>query len=129
MVNRPSIQFLEKLNITEVESLIDDKGLIPIYFGGDDKIVKNKSRRQTNKVRTTKYSWWTWAPLSLLLQFRRAANIYFLIISILTLMPFSPKTPASMIGTFSFVLVMTMLKEAFENYLRYKADKEANSRR
>lgn len=43
-------------------------------------------------------------------------------------MPFSPKSPASMIGTFSFVLLMTMLKEAFENYLKYKADKDANSR-
>lgn len=37
---RPSIQFLEKLNLTEVESLIDDKGLVPIYFGGEDKIIK-----------------------------------------------------------------------------------------
>lgn len=33
----------------------------------------------------------SWAPLSLLYQFKRAANIYFLIISVLTFMPFSPK--------------------------------------
>ena len=82
----------------------------------------------SNKVRTTKYTWVTWAPLSLLMQFKRAANIYFLVISILTLMPFSPKTPASMIGTFTFVLFVTMLKEALENYFRYKSDKEANGR-
>ena len=69
----------------------------------------------------------TWAPLSLLYQFTRAANIYFLIISVLTCMPFSPKSPASMIGTFSAVLVFTMLKELFEDYYRMKSDKEINN--
>jgi phospholipid-transporting ATPase len=82
----------------------------------------------TNKVRTTKYTALSWAPLSLIYQFKRSANIYFLIISILTVMPFSPKTPASMIGTFAAVLVFTMLKEAYEDFQKYKADKEMNSR-
>mmetsp|Transcript_23170 Transcript_23170/g.23054 ORF Transcript_23170/g.23054 Transcript_23170/m.23054 type:complete len:432 (-) Transcript_23170:1125-2420(-) len=115
-------------NLSEVESVIEERGIIPISFGSEESILKNKFRRMSNKVRTTKYSWVSWAPLSLLMQFKRAANIYFLIISILTLMPFSPKTPASMIGTFAFVLFVTMLKEALENYFRYKADKEANGR-
>jgi len=127
-LKRPSMQFLDKINLTEVESVIEDRGIIPINFGNEEKITKNKARRMSNKVRTTKYTWLSWAPLSLLMQFKRAANIYFLIISILTLMPFSPKTPASMIGTFAFVLFVTMLKEAFENYFRYISDKEANGR-
>jgi len=127
-MKRPSLQFIEKLNLTDVNEVIDDKGLIPINFGNEEKVAKNKSKKMTNKVRTTKYTWFTWAPLSLLMQFKRAANIYFLIISVLTLMPFSPKSPASMIGTFTFVLFVTMLKEALENYFRYKSDKEANGR-
>jgi phospholipid-transporting ATPase len=68
----------------------------------------------SNSVRTTKYTALTWAPLSLLFQFKRAANIYFLIISVLTCLSFSPKAPASMIGTFAAVLVFTMIKEAYE---------------
>mmetsp|Transcript_28576 Transcript_28576/g.27565 ORF Transcript_28576/g.27565 Transcript_28576/m.27565 type:complete len:104 (+) Transcript_28576:368-679(+) len=68
-------------------------------------------------------------PLSLLFQFKRAANIYFLIISILTFMPFSPKSSSSMVGTFVAVLVFTMMKEAYEDYQRYKSDKELNFRR
>ena len=70
----------------------------------------------SNTVRTTKYTALTWAPLSLIYQFKRAANVYFLVITILTLMSFSPKRPASMVGTFSLVLVFTMLKEAYEDY-------------
>jgi len=43
-------------------------------------------------------------------------------------MPFSPKRPASMFGTFSMVLIFTMLKEAYEDYQRYKSDSELNNR-
>ena len=70
----------------------------------------------------------TWAPLSLFNQFKRAANVYFLAITVLTTLPFSPKRPASMIGTFALVLIFTMLKEAYEDYQRYKSDNELNKR-
>lgn len=68
----------------------------------------------SNKVRTQKYSLYTWPFQSLFIQFKRVSNVYFLIITILTFMSFSPKDPTSMIGTFAFVLVFTMLKEAYE---------------
>ena len=98
---------------------------IEVAFG--DNIPPEQSRL-SNKVRTTKYTLLSWAPLSLFYQFKRAANVYFLVITILTIMPFSPKKPASMIGTFTLVLVFTMLKEAFEDYQRYKSDNELNDR-
>jgi len=34
-----------------------------------------------------------------------------------------------MVGTFVAVLVFTMMKEAYEDYQRYKSDKELNFRR
>jgi hypothetical protein len=42
-------------------------------------------------------------------------------------MPFSPKNPASMIGTFAAVLIFTMLKEAYEDYFRHAADRKVNN--
>jgi phospholipid-translocating ATPase len=42
-------------------------------------------------------------------------------------MPFSPKQPASMIGTFAMVLVFTMFKELFEDYYRMKSDRKINN--
>jgi hypothetical protein len=47
-------------------------------------------------------------------------------ITILTAQSFSPKSPGSMIGTFAAVLFFTMLKEAYEDYQRYKSDKKIN---
>jgi len=96
-----------------------------IEFGNHEKTHEQKKR--SNSVRTSKYTFLTWAPLSLLYQFSRAANIYFLWISILTSMPFSPKAPASMIGTFAGVLIFTMFKELFEDYYRMKSDRLINN--
>ena len=50
-----------------------------------------RNEKNTNKVRITKYTMMSWAPLSLFNQFKRISNFYFLIISVLTFMPFSPK--------------------------------------
>jgi magnesium-transporting ATPase (P-type) len=62
------------------------------------------------------------------MQFKRAANVYFAYITILTSMSFSPKPPASMIGTFALVLFFTMVKEAVDDLLRAKSDSELNQR-
>jgi phospholipid-transporting ATPase len=80
----------------------------------------------TNVVTTTKYNLMTWAPKSLIFQFKRTANIYFLVITVLTSMNFSPKQPISQILTFCFVLFFTMLKEGYEDFMRYRQDKEIN---
>ena len=101
------------------------KGKISINFKTD---LDPELRKLSNKVRTTKYTVLTWIPLSLFYQFQRAANVYFLVITVLTTLPFSPKKPASMIGTFSMVLIFTMLKEAYEDYQRHKSDNELNNR-
>ena len=80
----------------------------------------------SNAISTSKYSVLSWAPKSLLWQFRKAANVYFLIISVLSMMSFSPKKPMSMVITFSSVLFLTMLKEAYEDYFRHKQDRQVN---
>lgn len=95
-------------------------GFIPKHF---DKIFVNFGRYSTqnskfgfsrNEVQTTKYNLITWAPKSLMLQFLRAANIYFLIITVLTSLSFSPKKPESQILTFCTVLLFSMIKDAYE---------------
>lgn len=88
-----------------------------------------KQQFATNQVCTSRYNLITWLPKSLILQFRRAANIYFLVICVLTLQSFSSKRWDGTIGTFSVVLILTCLKEAWEDYFRHKQDKAVNSRK
>ncbi len=52
---------------------------------------KKYNRFKNNKVTSTKYNLLSWLPRSILMQFKRIANIYFLVISILNFFYFSPK--------------------------------------
>lgn len=89
------------------------------------------SYNERNGIRTTKFraTILHWLPMSLFYQFRRAANQYFLLITVLTAMPFSPKMLAPRVGTLAFVLLWTAVKDRFEDYQREKSDRAENTRR
>ena len=81
----------------------------------------------SNYIRTTKFNLLNFFPKSLLFQFRRFANIYFLITAILQCFPsISPLNPFSAISPFVFVITLSLLREAVEDYERYKSDIETN---
>jgi hypothetical protein len=113
-VNVSNNAFVKKQSTTIVN--FDPGKQIKVYFGNEEKMKERHKNYKNNTISTTKYNIITFIPKSLLMQFLRAANIYFLIISILTCMNFSPKEPNSMIGTFAVVLIFTMIKEAYEVY-------------
>lgn len=110
-------------------SVATPSGKIRIYFGENNENKFKNNKFPDNTIKTTKYNIFTFLPKTLILQFRRAANIYFLLISVLTCFSFSPKQPSSMIGTFGLVLLATMVKEAIEDYSRYKQDCLSNDRK
>ena len=82
----------------------------------------------SNKVVTARYTWITWMPKSLLIQFLRINNVYFLIMSILSTFPFSPKNPYTLGGTLGLVLIFTMFKEGYEDIARHRQDREVNTK-
>ena len=71
-----------------------------------------------NYVRNTKYTLASFFPKSLFEQFRRAANIYFLITAILTFTPLSPSSPVSSVLPIALMIVAAMAKEAIEDWRR-----------
>ncbi|KAF8399256.1 hypothetical protein HHK36_015121 [Tetracentron sinense] len=82
-----------------------------------------------NYVRSTKYTLATFFPKSLFEQFRRAANIYFLLTGCLSFTALSPYTPVSAILPLIVVIGATMVKEAIEDWRRKKQDIEMNNRK
>jgi magnesium-transporting ATPase (P-type) len=88
-----------------------------------------------NAIRTTKYTLLNWLPKSMLEQFRRVANAYFLGISALmilgtyaTYLFISPLDPFSTIATLIIILLITSCKEGYEDLLRRRSDKYENNR-
>ncbi|CAI5977694.1 unnamed protein product [Closterium sp. NIES-65] len=82
---------------------------------------------KNNAVSTTKYSFLTFLPKGLFEQFRRVANLYFLLIAILSTTPVSPVNPITNVLPLVLVLMVSLIKEAFEDRKRYNSDKVINS--
>ncbi|CAI5509421.1 unnamed protein product [Closterium sp. Naga37s-1] len=82
-----------------------------------------------NSISTTKYSILSFLPKALFEQFRRVANLYFLLCAILALTPLTPYAPYSLIAPLVLVVGVSMIKEAIEDWRRYLADDEVNKRK
>lgn len=57
----------------------------------------------------------------------RFSNCYFLLVMILSCTEVSPVSPVTAINPVIFVLCVSLLREAIEDYGRYKQDKEQNT--
>lgn len=79
-----------------------------------------------NSISTTKYNVVTFLPKGLFEQFRRVANLYFLMISILSATPISPVHPITNVVPLTLVLSVSLIKEAFEDWKRFINDKAIN---
>ncbi|KAH7536827.1 hypothetical protein FEM48_Zijuj03G0027700 [Ziziphus jujuba var. spinosa] len=82
-----------------------------------------------NTVRTAKYSIFTFLPRNLFEQFHRVAYIYFLVIAILNQLPqLAVFGRGVSILPLAFVLLVTAVKDAFEDYRRHRSDRIENNR-
>jgi hypothetical protein len=83
-------------------------------FNFDSRGVKHLTPFPDNSIRTTKYTLATFLPLALLFQFKRLANIYFLIIAVLQSFPvLSPFAAYTAWTPLAVVLGISMAREAF----------------
>ncbi|PSS31903.1 Phospholipid-transporting ATPase, partial [Actinidia chinensis var. chinensis] len=83
----------------------------------------------TNYISTTKYNIITFLPKAIFEQFRRVANLYFLLAAILSLTDVAPFSALSMIAPLAFVVGLSMAKEALEDWRRFIQDMKVNMRK
>ncbi|KAK3611089.1 hypothetical protein CHS0354_000095 [Potamilus streckersoni] len=81
----------------------------------------------SNRITTTKYSILTFIPKNLFEQFHRFANLYFIFIVALNWVPQIQAygKEIAMVPVI-FVLLVTALKDAYEDFRRYTSDKKIN---
>ncbi|CCO30161.1 phospholipid-translocating ATPase [Rhizoctonia solani AG-1 IB] len=111
----------------EVALLAEDNHL----SGGSGTQVKSlRSKYPPNVVRNQKYTVVTFLPLVIYAQFKFFFNLYFLLVA---LSQFVPALKIGFIATYiaplAFVLSVTMGKEAWDDILRNRRDREANAQR
>lgn len=75
----------------------------------------------TNRIRTSKYTPLTFLPVNLFQQFRRLANLYFLVVVVLQLVPdLSPTSWFTTVCPLVFVLGVNCVKEAVDDRKRHQ---------
>ncbi|TNV85311.1 hypothetical protein FGO68_gene5532 [Halteria grandinella] len=83
----------------------------------------------SNKLVNTKYNVFTFIPVVLYNQFKFFFNLFFLLICLSQLFPaLKVGFLFTYVAPLAFVLVVTLLKEAWDDIQRYQRDKELNNR-
>ncbi|KAK3038612.1 hypothetical protein RJ639_027275 [Escallonia herrerae] len=93
----------------------------------NDREANVNAKFKGNSISTTKYNILTFLPKGLFEQFRRVANSYFLMISLLSCTPVSPVSPITNVVPLSMVLFVSLVKEAYEDWKRLQNDKAINN--
>lgn len=82
-----------------------------------------------NLIISCRYSLYNFLPRQLFAQFSKLANFYFLCVSILQLIPgLSTTGTYTTIVPLLFFVTISMAKEGYDDFRRYKLDKEENKR-
>jgi magnesium-transporting ATPase (P-type) len=94
----------------------------------DESLIALNRKFGANGIRTSKFTALSFFPVNLFLQFNKASNIYFFLITIMQmidLISISGGKPA-MALPLAVVVLVSMVKDAFEDYKRHAADAKEN---
>lgn len=102
---------------------------VRLIYINDPSRTNEKFEFARNSIQTGKYSVLTFLPKNLFEQFHRVAYIYFLVIAILNQIPqLAVFGRGVSIMPLAFVLLVTAVKDAYEDYRRHRSDKIENNR-
>ncbi|KAF3796595.1 Phospholipid-transporting ATPase 1 [Nymphaea thermarum] len=95
----------------------------------DPKLTNDRFEFAGNEIRSSKYSVFTFLPRNLFEQFHRVAYIYFLVIAVLNQLPqLAVFGRTASVLPLLFVLFVTAVKDAYEDFRRHRSDKIENNR-
>ncbi|UIZ29859.1 hypothetical protein KXD40_002714 [Peronospora effusa] len=83
----------------------------------------------SNEVTTSQYTWWSFVPVFLYLTFQKTANLYFLLIGILQMIPAVSPTQGVPLQfcPLAIVIVIGAVFAGYEDYKRHMSDDLVNS--
>ncbi|PIA48734.1 hypothetical protein AQUCO_01400950v1 [Aquilegia coerulea] len=112
---------------SSLKEITDDDARF-IYINDPD-TTNQKLNFAGNSIRTAKYSIFTFLPRNLFEQFHRVAYIYFLVIAILNQLPqLAVFGRGASILPLAIVLLVTAVKDAYEDWRRHRSDRIENNR-
>ncbi|CAA7033882.1 unnamed protein product [Microthlaspi erraticum] len=116
----------EMLSMSQKEIKDEDARLVYI---NDPERTNERFEFTGNSIKTAKYSVFTFLPRNLFEQFHRVAYIYFLVIAVLNQLPqLAVFGRGASIMPLAFVLLVSAIKDAYEDFRRHRSDRVENNR-
>lgn len=104
---------------------------IPLELGHDMPLVDERRGHPyvSNAIRTSRYTVYDFLPKQLLFQFSRLANFYFLCVGVPQTIPGLSTTGSyTTILPLLFFVLLTIVKEGYDDWKRHRLDKVENAR-
>lgn len=113
--------------------------VIPIFPPTDQHEEENKAKEEYNYppniIVSSRYNIINFLPKSLLEQFRRLANVYFVVIGVIAAVGAYTKEyetaidPAGILAPMLIVVFISVIKDGVEDFKRHRADQKINNRK
>ncbi|KAF8450022.1 hypothetical protein BDZ91DRAFT_751380 [Kalaharituber pfeilii] len=119
------------LRITEIPPSKDGRHIPLVHDVRKEQLNDERTGRHfvNNTIRSSRYTLWNFLPRQLIAQFSKLANFYFLCVSILQLIPTLSTTGTyTTIVPLMFFISLSIGKEGYDDYRRYRLDKMENNR-
>lgn len=112
------------------QPLIESRGTVRLSERTISLPAASPSLFPSNEISTCKYNCVTFIPKNLFEQFRKLANVYFLLIAILQVVPQTTVSNGvpNILMPLLFVVFVSAMKDLFEDLKRRKSDREENQR-
>lgn len=123
------VRILELLRLRRTARAAPDGRRILLRLGEEPLLDERTGRPYiSNRIRTSRYTIWNFVPRQLIYQFSRLANMYFLIIAILQMIPgFSTTGRFTTLIPLLIFVALTIAKEGYDDWRRYTLDKAENA--
>jgi len=125
-LNPELVKQYKKSNICSLKEV--DSNVLPYEFHINNHENNLVYEYRNNMINQSKYNIFTFFPKALIFQFARLANVYFLVMAILQLIPIiSPLSPSTAVVPLCCVLLFSVAREGVEDLARHKYDDKLNS--
>ena len=125
-------------SLTKENTSVTSRNVLPYYHEfqyTNNNITKElKSKYPKNHIVTSRFNIFNFLPKSLLEQFRRLANIYFLVIGIIAAIGYYTNVyetaiaPEAILIPMTTVILISTVKEGVEDFKRHLADSKMNAK-
>ena len=100
---------------------------MPNFYGAEF-ISAEQMNNPTNKRKSTRYTWFSFFPIAIALQFLKVVNIFYVITGCLQLVrTIQTNSPLAVFIPLSIIIALGVAKELVGEIKRYKDDKKVNA--